>query len=148
MTNDRKTLERITSKDISKNDANEVTTSAILYNVNGDLERSNKMSASVPNSKKEISLKAIDKNLTDEIIKPQPTIVSSDSMVVKMSNISNMVDKKSPEHIFQKRQLDFETNLKKDMTNSFKVLVRKEVPLVISKMNPPITAGMLQWMKH
>ena len=40
-----------------------------------------------------------------------------------------MVDNKSPEHLFEKRKIDFETNLKNDMANAFKVLERQDLPM-------------------
>ena len=54
--------------------------------------------------------------------------------MIKSSDAPRAVSNKSPNHLFQKRLVDFETNLKKDLENSFKVLETKELPLKITKM--------------
>jgi DNA-directed RNA polymerase beta subunit len=87
------------------------------------------MAKSIPDKKKKLALKAIDKNFAGELLKPQKTVSQSTDPRVQVYNAANMVDNKSPEHIFQKRQLDFEINLKKDLIASFKVLENEGIPL-------------------
>lgn len=131
----KEALEKIMSNDeVTDDEATQITTSSLLYNITGDIKKSDNISKSIPLENKDKALKAIDKNFSDEIIKPLPTKLTTNDEVVEKYDIVNSIDKKSPEHLFQKRQLDFEINLKKDMENSFKVLERKDVPLKISKM--------------
>ena len=68
---------------------------------------------------------AISKQYADELLQPHKTESTSENIVIQQSNVTKAVDNKSPEHLFEKRKIDFETNLKKDVSNSFKVLSSK-----------------------
>ena len=130
-----KKLDKILSNDISHDDMVDVTTSSILQQASGNSAKANRIVDSIPKNKKETALKAVDKNFTDQIITPEKTITTSNNVAIRAMDVPNMVDDKSPEHLFKKRAIDFQINLKNDMYNSFKILENKEVPLKIESLN-------------
>ena len=131
---DKKTADKIISGKTSKEDHDEITTAALMYRSSGDIDRSKKLSKLIPKDKKDIVLKNVEKNLLDELIPKSETVTLSTEESIKLYDIPSMVDKQSPEHLFQKRQIDFKANLEKDMSRSLGVLTTKEIPLKIEKM--------------
>ncbi len=117
------------SGDATPDEVRDVATTSILYGVSGDLDKAKAMSRVIPTKRKRVALKAVDRNFSSELLKPVKTVNLSTDQGVKVYNPEKMVDNKSPEHVYEKRQVDFKTNLKKDLTNSFKVLESKELPL-------------------
>jgi len=139
-----KTLDRVSNNELTTNDAKEIAIASVLYRSTGDMDKSLRTAINIPDIKKSIGLKVIDKNFADELLQPQETISTSDDIVIQLSNVSKAVGNKSPEHIFEKRKIDFETNLKKDIENSFRVLSTKDIPLNIQNIKiikKPIRAG-------
>ena len=126
--------EKATNKQIDNDDAAKIATKAILYQATGSLTKSKMAVDRVPREKTATALKAVDKNFTDQILDKGKAVNSSGNLITKSSNIPAAVDNKNPSHLFQKRQIDFEKNLQKDLNNSFAVLERKEVPLKIEKI--------------
>lgn len=120
---------KITSGDASADEVRSIAATSILYGVSGDKEKAQSITRQIPKGKNQIILRAIDKNFSNELLKPVKTVNLSTDIRVQVYNPENMVGNKSPEHIFEKRQVDFKINLKKDLTNSFKVLESKELPL-------------------
>jgi len=120
---------KITSGDASAGDVMDVATRSILYGVSGDLDKANNISSQIPLARKKLALKAVDKNFSSELLKPQKTVNLSTDPRVQVYSPEKMNGDISPEHVYQKRQVDFQINLKKDLTNSFKVLEKKEIPL-------------------
>ena len=119
----------------TKKDMEKIATASILYKASGDYPKSVRVASSVPKERQTNALKAVNKNYVDDLLPPQKTITTTGEVAVKIADPPKMVDNKSPGHIFQKRQIDFEKNLVKDMTNSFKVLEKKEVPLKITNVS-------------
>jgi len=134
LTKDKVTANKIVSKEVKPEEVVQIATASILYGTSGDAERSKKISQQIPKDRAVVALKAVDKALSDEILKPVETVSTSENVVVQTSNVPKMVDKKSPEHLFEKRQIDFSTNLRKDMTNVFKTLEKKEIPVKIKSI--------------
>lgn len=128
-------INKILSKDINKSDVVDITAKSILHQTSGNKSRADTIVDRIPTNKKELALKVIDKNFTDDIIPTEKTNSTSGSVIVKSMDVPKMVDNKSPEHLFKKRAIDFQINLKKDMWNSFKILENKEVPLKIEALN-------------
>jgi DNA-directed RNA polymerase beta subunit len=124
-----KTLEKAHNNEIGDNDAKDIAIASALYRSTGDMIKARQTAVSIPDAKKSTGLKVIDKKYVDELLEPQKTESTTEDIVIQMSNVSKAVGQKSPEHIFEKRKIDFETNLKKDIVNSFKVLETKGVPL-------------------
>ncbi len=126
---------KITSGDISGDDIRDIATKSILYGVSGDLDKANNISTQIPIARKKLALKAIDKNFSSELLQPQKTVNLSTDPRVQVYSPEKMVGNKSPEHVYEKRQIDFHTNLRKDLINSFKVLEKKEIPLKFQKIS-------------
>jgi DNA-directed RNA polymerase beta subunit len=126
---------KITSGDASGDDIRDIATRSILYGVSGDLDKANNISAQIPIARKKLALKAIDKNFSSELLQPHKTVNLSIDTRVQVYSPEKMNNDKSPEHIYEKRQIDFQTNLRKDLTNSFKVLEKKEIPLKFQKIS-------------
>ncbi len=138
------TLEKAHNNDITNNDAKDIATASVLYRTTGDMGKSRKTTSKIPENKKTAALKVIDKKYADELLQPKKTETTAEDLVIQLSNVSNAVGNKSPEHIFEKRKIDFETNLKKDVVNSFKVLETKNIPLKFKTINivkKPIRRG-------
>lgn len=131
---DKKSVNKVMTGDLSKDDHDEMATAAIMYQSSGDIDRSKRLSKLIPSDKKSLVLKNIEKNVADELIVHTETKTSTTEIPVQLYNVPDMVDKKSPEHLFQKRQIDFKTNLEKDMSKSLGVLSKKEIPLKIEKI--------------
>lgn len=132
--NDQEKVDNVLSKNIKDEDLVDITSKSILTNVTGNKNISNKIVNNVPEEKKEKALKTITKNFIDEILPKEKTIITTENPIIKNSNILKVVDDKSPNHLFKKRQIDFQVNLKKDIYNSFKTLETKETPLKILEM--------------
>ena len=120
---------KVTSGDVTGDDIKNIANTSILYKTSGDLERSKLLARSIAPKNRLKALKALDKSLASDIIQPEKVEVTTTDEAIKVYNPVNMVDGKSPNHVYKKRQVDFEINLKKDLTNSFKVLESKEIPL-------------------
>lgn len=102
---------------------------SILHTVSGDFDRSKSLANSIPKKSLDRAVKAIPARYKDEILEREKTISLSESVIVDLANSPVLVDNKSPEHLFEKRKVDFQTNLRKDMSNAFKVLENKDIPL-------------------
>ncbi len=132
--NDKDAYEQIMSGDVSDDFAEKTATASIMYRMNNDIDSSKKLLKTIPKNRSLFALKAMDKNYGDELLKPQKTSSVSIDPLTQIYDIPSMLDNKSPEHIFQKRQIDFETNLRKDMINSFKLLENQDPPLKFEKL--------------
>lgn len=128
-------IEKVLSKDTSNKDIIDIATTSILQQTSGNISRAEGIVDKIPTNKKEIALKVVDKNFTDDIIPTEKTKTTSEDINIKSMNIPNMIDNKSPEHLFRKRAIDFQINLKKDMMNSFNILENKEVSLKVESLN-------------
>jgi DNA-directed RNA polymerase beta subunit len=126
---------KVSSGEATADDIKSITTASILFKASGDFTRSKLMARNIPSKQKTAAMKAIDKSLADEIIKPEKTISLTTDPRVAVYNPAKAVGGKSPNHVYKKRQLDFSTNLKKDFVNSFKVLETKDVPLKMESMS-------------
>ncbi len=125
---------KITSGDATKNDVVDTATAAILHGVSGDFDQAKTMAQNVPANMKLRALKAVDKNFAGELLKPHKTVNLSTDPGITTYAPEKLVGNKSPEHVYEKRKIDFEKNLKKDLTNSFKVLEKEDIPIKVEKM--------------
>lgn len=124
-----KKAEEIQNGELNTKDIGRLTFASILYKANGDLEKANRLSKKIPEKHLTVAVKKITKQYEDDLLIKQPSIDLSESVVIQTQNVPSRVDGKTPEHIFDKRKIDFETNLRKDMTNAFKVLENRDIPL-------------------
>jgi len=122
---------------IEKDEANKLVSKSILYRNSGDLKKSEKTIDKIVKKSEKVGLKAntdsilkaIEKTFADQLLVKSKPKITSNNVVVYSTNLSKAVDEKTPYHLFQKRQIDFEINLKNDINNSFKVLESKEVSI-------------------
>jgi DNA-directed RNA polymerase beta subunit len=126
---------KITSGDATKGEVIDTATASILAGVSGDIDKAKAMTQNIPAKRKLMALKAVDKNFAAELLKPHKTINLSTDPSISAYSPEKLVRDKSPEHIYEKRKVDFEKNLKKDLTNSFKVLEKEDIPIKIEKIN-------------
>jgi DNA-directed RNA polymerase beta subunit len=122
-------LDQIMTGQMKPHDAARITTASILFKTSNDLSKADRISSSVPPDRMRLALKAVDRSYSDQLLKPQRAVSISTDARTSMYDTPRMVDYKSPIHVFQKRQLDFEMNLIKDIVNSFQVLENQEIPL-------------------
>ncbi len=135
---------KVLSGEVNANDIRDITTTSILYGVSGDMKQAIDITKQIPLARKKIVLKAVDQNFSNDLLQPQKTVNLSSDPRLQVYQPEHMVEDKSPEHIYQKRQIDFKTNLKNDLINSFKVLENKDVPLIfenIKIIDKPQKAG-------
>ncbi|MFW9871784.1 MAG: hypothetical protein ACFFG0_01695 [Candidatus Thorarchaeota archaeon] len=115
--------------DLSSDDIKRLTVASILYGASGDLDKADRMSKSIPSKNITTAVKKVSKQYEDDLLRKYPSQNLADSVISQSDNIPKRIDNKTPEHIFEKRKVDFETNLRKDMTNAFKVLEGRDIPL-------------------
>jgi len=122
-------LEKVSNNELDKTEKDRLTIASILYKVTGDFTKSQKLAKSIPKSNIKTAVYKIAKLYKDDLLTSQKAISLSESYIIQGMNVSDAVQNKTPEHIFDKRKIDFDTNLKKDMTNAFKVLEKGVVPI-------------------
>jgi DNA-directed RNA polymerase beta subunit len=128
------TVAKVLSGDVTADDVKDIATASILYKSSGELNRSKSLAQNISKVKKSAALKAIDKSIAKDLLQPEKANSLSTDPTVKNYSPEKMVEGKSPNHVYKKRQVDFETNLKSDLINSFKVLETKDIPLKIEDM--------------
>lgn len=129
MTNDDKTREKVIANDTSDADNDRITIKSIMFKITGDMDKAHEIASSVPTRDLKRVLKAVDKAYADQILVQTKQKTTSTSEILGASNINDIIENKNPSHIFEKRRIDFETNLRKDLSNAFKVLENRDVPL-------------------
>ena len=122
-------VDKIINGDASADEIKTIATTSILAKTSGDADRAQLIANNIPDDKKLKALKAIDKSLAGDLLQPEKAKSLSTNEIVDSYDPVKMTDGKSPNHVYKKRQVDFQTNLKKDLVNSFKVLEEKEIPL-------------------
>ena len=126
---------KIVAGDINANDIKTVATASILYGTSGDINRAQTIAKGISPARKTAALTAVSKTLAGDIIPPSKAESLATDPTVSVYDPVKMVDGKAPNHIYKKRQMDFETNLKKDLVSSFKVLESKELPLKFERFS-------------
>lgn len=122
-------VSKILSGDASSDDIKDIATTSILFKSSGDIGRSKLIAKNISSKKKLTALKAVDKSLAGDLLQPEKAISLSTNEAIEAYDPVKMNSGKSPNHVFKKRQVDFQTNLKNDLINSFKVLQTKDIPL-------------------
>jgi DNA-directed RNA polymerase beta subunit len=136
--------EKIANDELSAEDMKRLAMASILYGASGDLDKANRLAKSIPTQSVTNAVKKISKQYQDDLLLKQESVNMSSSLVSQGQDTPQRVDGKTPEHIFDKRRIDFETNLRKDMVNAFKVLENRDIPLKfdsISIKDKPQRAG-------
>lgn len=126
---------QLSDEDLSDKDFKRTLIKSVLYKVSGNIDRSRNITNSIPVNRLDAALKRIKDSYIDQIIPSSKVSSTSDDIMIQMYDIINAVDGKNPSNIFNKRQIDFETNLKNDLINGFKVLENKEIPVKFKSFN-------------
>jgi len=130
-------FKKLEDEKIELKDLHRITATSILYKATGNIARAKTISNALSQKKEEDvtkTMKALDKHLSDQILVRQNPVNTSGIVATKIADIPKAVDNKNPTHLFQKRQIDFEINLEKDVNNSFKVLENKLTPLYVQQV--------------
>jgi len=141
---DRDAVNRINNGEVSDDDLKRITVASVFNQASGNAERSVRLSKILPQDKLGSAITTVTNQFSDQFLQRTKTEDSNTSILVHNMDVPKLIDNKSPEHIFSKRRIDFETNLKKDMVNAFKILEKKEIPLKfesITVVDAPPKAG-------
>lgn len=127
-------VQRINDDEVDDVEKHTIATASVLARVSGDHGRSSRLSKMIPPKKADTALKAITKNYADEILKPRMPVALTNDIAVLANNPTKRTGYRSPIHIYEKRHLDFERNLRNDIVNSFKVLETQDIPIKFEGM--------------
>ncbi len=127
-------IEKYQNEETEEN-ATEIVTASILSNVSGETRKSQKISHNISKEKKKDVLKLVVDRYIDEILPKEKAMSNSTDVAIQEMNLPEVLDDKSPEHLFTYRQKNIETNLKKDIYNTFKILENREGGLKVEEMN-------------
>jgi DNA-directed RNA polymerase beta subunit len=144
LSKDKDAREKVNNGEVSADDMKRLAVASVLNQASGDTSKAIRLAKTVPKKNLNSAVTAVTKRYSDQFLDKPPTKDLASSLLVQSMNVPNMIDDKSPEHIFSKRHIDFETNLKKDMINAFKILEKKEIPLTfdsIQIVDAPPKAG-------
>jgi len=128
---------------IDSKKASELVTTAILINVSGNEEQTKMIVSKINNKNIEKVIDNVVDTFIDEVLPKTPAVSTSTDLSIQMRDIPQVIENKSPEHIFEYRQKNIEINLKKDILNTFKILENREGGLAvedikfIEKSSPP-----------
>ena len=89
-----KKAEQIQHDELSDEDMDRLTVASILYKANGDLEKSNRIAKQIPFKNVRTAVKKVSKQYEDDLLKKQPSVDLSDSVVVQTQNVPQRVDGK------------------------------------------------------
>ena len=92
----------ISSGNVSNDEIEKITVASLLYRSSGDFTKSKRIANSIPKDKRQKAIQTIDKQFLDELLESQPSENLSSEIIIQASNIQNIVDRKTPEHIFDK----------------------------------------------
>lgn len=126
-------IEKTIVEDNPEENAKTALTS-ILYKGTNSLRKAEKISRSVPKEKAKVAVQKLNTNYIDQLLVQDKTKSLSDDYFIEVLDIPKTVGNKNPSHLFKKRAIDFEKNLKTDITNSFKTLEAKELPLKLTSI--------------
>jgi DNA-directed RNA polymerase beta subunit len=129
LSKDEESLNRLTTGKISDKDRDRVATASVLYGASGNLSKAKRIANRIPDKKLTTAVKAVSQQYADNLLETHKATSLSSSVYIQQLDIPRQIDNKTPEHLFEKRKIDFETNLRNDMINAFKVLERQDIPL-------------------
>ena len=133
--NDPTTLSKIRNDDMSHEDKRDTFISSILYKLSGNMKRSKMITKNIPSSEKNITLQKLQQQYKDEILPDENVSIKSTNVAEKkLYDIKKLVDNVSPDRIFNKRKVDFQTNLKKDIKNVLIEFEKADLPLYTKSM--------------
>jgi len=107
---------------------------SVLYKGTNNIRKAERITQNVPKEKAAVALKRLDKEYVDQLLVQDKTKSLSEDYFIRLLEIQKVVGNKNPSHLFKKRAIDFDKNLKVDIVNSFKTLQTKELPLTIKSV--------------
>ena len=123
-----------TSGEMTPSDAYKLATSSILNKTINNAQKAMKLVRNIEPSKMSNVLSKVDATFTDKFIEKTKVESTSDNYIVRLSNVSKLNDNKNPIHLFEKRSVDFQTNLQHDIESVFKVLEIRDIPLYVESV--------------
>jgi len=116
---------------MSKPEASRAVIKSVIYSATKNLSHANKIVDKLDDKKIEKVSAAVKKAYTDQLVTKTPSKNTSTDHIVIAADVPSLVDNKNPSHLLEKRAIDFHTNLKNDIHESFKIFENQEVPLKI-----------------
>ena len=144
LSRDKNSLERINTGKVNDKDKDRVAVASVLYGTSGEMDKAKRIANKVAPGKLTSAVKAVSKQYADNILETKNAVNLSSSVYLQQADLPHLVDNKSPEHLFEKRRIDFQINLKKDMKEAFKVLERQDIPLMFQDLkieDKPVRPG-------
>lgn len=129
MKNDEKTRDKVLDTGVTDEEKDRIAVNSILYKITADADKARETAQSIPTKDLKRVLQAVDKAYADQLLIQEKDRTTSISDILKASKINEIIENKNPSHIFNKRRIDFETNLRKDLINAFRILEDRDVPL-------------------
>lgn len=129
-----KTDNSIKAKDLNSKNINSIARTSVLYHAIGDPVRAKVISKHLDSLPPEKQKEIVNKFATHILPKDPSVSVARDS-IVKMSRPEQLIDYQWPQHIFKKRKIDFNENLKKDIFDAFSTLNKKNIPLKVKSID-------------
>jgi DNA-directed RNA polymerase beta subunit len=134
--NDLLNKEKTLAKKIIKADKNDpiikkTAIQSVIYKNTNNLKISKNVTKTIPDNKTNKVLKKVEKEYVDELLVKEKTKSLSSDKVIETMDIEKQIGDKNPSQLYQKRIVDFSYNFKKDLTNSFKTLEKKDIKLKI-----------------
>jgi DNA-directed RNA polymerase beta subunit len=147
LSKDQKSLDQISTGRVSGSDKDRVAVASVLYSTSGDLSKAKRLANAVSDKKLSTAVKAVNKQYADNLLETTKAVSLTDSIFLQQADIPKQLDYMTPEHLFQKRKIDFETNLRNDMINAFKVLEGQDLPMQFQSLtieDKPPRAGEIE----
>jgi DNA-directed RNA polymerase beta subunit len=134
LSTDPNALDKMSAGAASSSDKDRVAVASVLYSTSGDLSKAKRMANSVSDKRLTKAVKAVSKQYADNLLETQKAKSITNSIFLQQTDIPKQLDYISPEHLFEKRKIDFETNLRNDMINAFKVLEGQDLALIFESL--------------
>jgi len=125
---------KISNDELTQDEVKRLAISAVLFSTSGDLDKANRLAKTIPEKKVDDTLQKLTKQYKDDFLKREKSKNESLIVASQLQNVEKRVDGKTPEHIFEKRRIDFETNLKKDLADAFRILEKRDIPLKLESV--------------
>lgn len=128
---DKEIVKKYENGTLNNVDIGKTVVKSVIYKATNNINHAEKVVNKIPDKKVYNFIKHADKLYTDQILVKSETTSTSKDLLINAANVPKLVDNKNPTHLFEKRAIDFENNLRKDIVSSFKVLEQKEIPLKV-----------------
>lgn len=121
--------EKIQNDELSNEEVKRLVLASVLFSTSGDVSKADRLAKSVPKHKLTKAITSVTKQYKDDLLEHGKSENLSTIVLSIIQEPEKRIEGKTPEHIFNKRKIDFEINLRKDLTNTFRVLENRDIPL-------------------